>query len=108
MRFWCPVSEHVFRQELTREGRRLSWQQLFFCCNFPGHIARGILAGFNRKQRLAICSIGEINEALLRDLRDRFSIFPVMLDGDKRGGGREITIPDVVLYPLEVPDAFSS
>ncbi len=72
-----------------------------------GNVAGRIARLLDRKERIAIRPVEEVDESLLGCLRNRIDLHAVALDGEERGRGGEIAIPDVVVNALEMPDALA-
>src|SRR5262249_52988172 len=62
---------------------------------------------FDRPDGIAIGSIEDKGEGLLRQLNNRFDRFAVNSDVGKDRRGRHVVVPDVVMSQLVVPDAFA-
>src|SRR5579884_2318820 len=102
MRGGSAVRQHIFGQTLARVGSRLGWQGLRLGCDLTVKVAGRIFAFLNREQRLAGCAIENINKALLGGLRDRRNLLAIARYRNQSRRRREVTVPDVMVYALEV------
>ena len=103
----CPCRQKVFGQPLSREGLRLDRERLCLGRVFAGNAAGRNLPVFDRKQRRAVGSIEQKQEALLGGLRHGVDRPAVTLHRDERRRRWKIPVPQVVLDRLEMPDPFA-
>ena len=107
MRFGSAVGQQVFGKELPRKRRGASRERLRGGRTFAGHGAARIFANIDREKGLAVGAIEEINQTLLRGLRDGIHVFAIALDGNERGRGREVAIPKIMMDSLKMPDSLA-
>src|SRR5450631_1911606 len=107
MRFRSPRCEHVCRELLSTVRLRRQRQRLRWRGDFPGYVATRISALRNWKQGLAGTSIEEIHESLLRGLSDCIYRTPSAIYREECRRRRKIAVPDIVMYSLEMPNAFT-
>ena len=76
-------------------------------CDFSGKIALGIFLVLDREQGLAGGSIKNVNKSLLAGLHYRINILAIVLQLGDDGRRREVAVPNIVTYSLEVPDTLA-
>src|SRR6266404_1671270 len=105
MRLGRAVRQHLGGQELTRIGSRLQRKRLLPCGDFAGQIASRIFPVLDWEERLASGAIEKKYETLFTGLSHSVDTLALTGNGDKHRRRRKITVPNIVLHCLKMPDA---
>src|SRR6185437_16902110 len=98
---------YVFRAEmLPGKGLRQGWYRLGWPGLFPGQSVLGNRFFFDREYGLPVCTVEHKNKPMFGDLRYGINCFSIMFYGDQVWVGREVAVPQIVVYYLVVPDIF--
>src|SRR3974390_889726 len=107
VRFRGPQGQKLLGQILPGEGRRPGGERLGRRGPLAGQGAPRIFAIRDRKKRISVRAIKEVDKSLFGGLRDGVDSLAIAFDGEKGGRGRQITVPEIVAHGLEMPDSFS-
>ena len=107
MRLRRASRQHLLGEVLADERRRLDRIRLRVGELLAVDRRGRHLPLFDREQRLAGASIEHVDVAVLGDLGDGVHLAAVARHGHEARRGREIHVPDVVAYALEMPDALA-
>src|SRR5688572_10067749 len=99
------IGEVRLGHRLPREGGRSDWKRLRRPRLLPGQVRCRYRTLLDREERLSRRTIEHKDEAALRDLRDGIHAIAAAHDRNEVRRGGEITVPEIVMHGLEMPDA---
>ena len=104
---WRSLSEVLFGQFLTGKRGGLQDERLRGRRDFTWDVTGGDLAGLQRKERLAVGAVKQIEPSLLACLGHSVDAATVAFHGYQSWRGWKITIPNVVFHGLKMPYALA-